>query len=127
MDLEKKLSSLRSKMAQAAQRVIDEWQQDEEGYDEELGAGGACDQVCEAIRNVIAPLDGVEITEGGHPGDDHAYLIAYDDDEAFAVDIPPYVYEEGGGYSWKKKPDVKISPDHIVIEKVDREFIPDWD
>lgn len=31
------------------------------------------------------------------------------------VDIPPEVYESGSGYSWKKKPDVAIHRDHVVL------------
>jgi hypothetical protein len=128
MELEKKLEALRSELAQAAQAVVDEWTQDEEGFDEELGVGGACDQVSEAILSVLAEkLEGVEFTEGGQPGDDHAYTIVYDEDEAFAVDIPPSVYETGGGYSWKKRKDAKIEPDDVMFSEVERDLVADWE
>ena len=128
MELEKKLEALRSELALAAQAVVDEWQQDEEGVDEELGGGGVCDRVSDAMSSVVSnKIDGVEFTEGGQPGDDHAYFIVYDEDEAFAVDIPPSVYETGGGYSWKKRQDAKIEPADISIYEVERDLVADWD
>lgn len=126
MNLKKRLESLRADLAAAAQRVIDEWQPDEYGWDEGFGAGGACDEVAKAMSEVVAGLEGVEIQDGGHEGDDHAYLVVYDADEAFAVDIPPDIYETGGGYSWKKVEGARISPGDILITELDRDLISDW-
>jgi len=36
------------------------------------------------------------------------------------VDIPPYTYETGGGYNWKKIPDVTFDASDIVFY---RQFI----
>jgi hypothetical protein len=127
MDLLKKLQSLKPQMAAAAQQVIDSWEQDEEGIDEEFGSGGACDKVSEAIVDVMSGIEGVEFTDGGHDGDDHAYPIVYDDSEAYAVDIPPGVYETGSGYQWKKIDDAQITAGDIIISEVDRDLIVDWD
>lgn len=128
MELKQKLESIRSELAQAAQAVVDEWQQDEEGLDEELGSGGICDRVSEAMSSVVSDkIDGVNFTEGGQPGDDHAYFIVYDDEEAFAVDIPPSVYETGGGYSWKKRQDAEIGPEDVSIYEIERDLVADWD
>jgi hypothetical protein len=113
------LESLRPKLAEAAQRVLDEWAPDEEGWDEEFGSGGACDAVSRAMSEII-DVEGVEVLEGGHDGDDHSWLIVYDDVDAYAVDIPPGVYETGGGYSWKKIDGASVSPDDVVIEPVRR-------
>lgn len=114
------LEALRPQMAAAAQRVLDAWHPDEDGYDEEYGGGGACDDVNSAIQDVIYGIEGVEVVDGGHDGDDHAWTIVYDDSDAFAVNIPPGVYEEGGGYSWRKKDGVTVSPDDVVISPVRR-------
>lgn len=108
-------------MAAAAQSVVDEWSQDEEGWDEEFGAGGACDRVSEALADVVGKsLENVEFIDGGHDGDDHAWLIVYDDEEAYSVDIPPGVYETGGGYRWTKLEDARISPEDVEILKLNR-------
>lgn len=117
----KKLQSIKPEIAVAAQKVYDEWEQDEEGFDPELGSGGICDQVSEAIGSVIAGrLEGVDVTEGGQEGDDHSWVIAYNDTEAYGVDIDPGVYETGGGYSWRKREGVTIRPDHVDVFPVDR-------
>lgn len=123
--LEQKLLSLRPAMAIAAQGVLDDWEQDDEGVCEDLGTGGVCDRVADALATIIT-LDGtVETTEGGQEGDDHAYVIAYDDDEAFLVDIPPGVYESGSGYCWKKRKGVVLTEDDVVVERVNRADMDD--
>jgi hypothetical protein len=127
-ELRRALEALRPALAEAAQAVVDEWEQEEDEcgvcVDEELGAGGCCDRVADALREVIAQhLPDVEVTDGGQPGDDHAWIVVYDDREAFAVDVPPGVYETGGGYSWKKVPDAKVAPEDVTIDAVPREWI----
>jgi hypothetical protein len=107
-------------MAAAAQKVYEEWTQDEEGVDEELGCGGICDQVARVIEGEIAEhIGNAELLEGGADGDDHAWVIATRGPEAYGIDIPPSVYEFGGGYRWKKRHGVIFSPEHIVIFPVE--------
>jgi len=118
------LEQLRPELAAAAQAVIDDWIQDEEGFDPDLGAGGVCDQVSEAMSSVItSAIDGVGILDGGHDGDDHAWLIVHDGSEAAGVDIPPSVYETGGGYNWRKLEDARVDPEDIAIWKLNRRDI----
>ncbi len=117
MSLRSRLEDLRPALAAAAQGVIDLWEQDDEGYDEEFGSGGACDAVAIAMAGALGSIDTMD---GGHDGDDHAYLIAYNDTEACVVDIPPGVYERGGGYNWRKIPGVQITEDDVVIEQINR-------
>lgn len=119
-DLYRKLRALRPEMAEAAQAVYDDWQQDTDGYDEELGTGGACDAISRAISDVIASsIDDVDIAEGGQEGSDHSFVIAYDSDSAYAVDIAPSVYESGAGYSWTKRQGVEFQPGDVYINEVD--------
>jgi len=114
------LFALRPQMVHEAQEIYNSWEQDGEGLDFEYGAGGICDQVSQAISGVIAQhIPGVEVTEGGQDGDDHSWVIAYNAAEAYHVDIPPGVYERGGGYSWKKIPGVILQPNHIEIFPAD--------
>jgi len=114
--LREQLESQREAFAAAAQRVYDEWEQDEDGLDEDLGAGGICDQISAAIAAVVE----CDTVEGGQDGDDHAWLIATDwVAEAYQVDIHPSWYEEGGGYTWRKTPSVKFTGEMITIAPLD--------
>lgn len=126
MDLRRRIEALRPELAAAAQKVLDEWVQDEDGWDEELGSGGACDEISKAMTEVLYSLDGVEVADGGQDGDDHAFPVVYDDDEAYAVDIPPRVYETGGGYSWKKIEGALVREEDVSIVELDRDIVATW-
>jgi len=119
--LYKKLMKLRKKMVKKVQEIYDDWQGEN---DPEFGYGGICDQISNAIADVIVSnLEDVNITEGGQEGDDHSYIIAYNDEEAYEVDIPPSIYEKGCGYRWEKIPDVKFGEDDIIIYPIDRKWV----
>ena len=107
------LQRLRPSLVAVAQRELDAWTPDEEGEDAELGQGGPCDRIAQAMAGVLAQA-GIDTTEGGHPGDDHAWLIAYTRTEAAGVDIPSSRYERGGGYAWTKIPGVVLQPQDVV-------------
>lgn len=110
------LMRLRTQMAFAAQRIYNSWEQ---GMDVELGGGGICDEVAQVLSGVIAQnVRNAEITDGGHEGDDHAYIVVYNQQEAYGVDISCHIYERGGGYSWQKLQGVHFSPDDISIWEV---------
>lgn len=117
------LFRLRPLLAQAAQQVYDEWEQDEEGLSDWYGGGGICDAIAEAWYGVINSKTSFNVMGGGQDGDDHNWIIVYNESEAFGVDIPPQVYETGGGYSWKKIPGVVFRPEHVEIFKVDRDLL----
>ena len=120
ISLYKQLLNLRPSMVVAAQTIYDEWQQNEEGTDEIFGAGGICSEISNAIGSIIVSnIENINITEGGQDGDDHSWIAAYNDKEAYGVDIPPNIYESGGGYSWKKLNNIIITPDDVIIWKLD--------
>jgi len=117
----KALISLRSQLAQAAQKVYDEWDQSGEDGDPELGFGGICQDVAEAIAGVL-DKHGIESgTVSQQQGDQHVYAIAKTSEGVFEVDIHPYTYESGAGYHWKKKPGIKFTPEDILISLIDED------
>ncbi len=115
-EMRKSIESLRPSIAQKAQEIYDAWKQDHEGVDEEFGTGGICDAIANEISSELASR-GYDVVEGGQAGDDHAFVIAHNGNHAFVVDIPPNVYESGGGYSWKKKEGVKFADDHVEVDE----------
>jgi len=121
LSLKQALLALRPQLAAAAQVVYDEWAQDEEGIDEMLGAGGICQDIADAMGNVVAAqLDNVDIhTLDAQCGEQHVWIAVVAGGEAYHVDIPPSVYETGGGYNWRKRADVTIEPDDVMIERAD--------
>ena len=123
------LTNLRGAMALAAQEEYDGWELNEEGFDWEIGGGGICDRVSEAIADVVSQnIPDVEIVDGGSDGDDHAWKIVFNDTEAYHVDIPHNIYERGGGYSWTKVPGVSFSATDVEIypADIDRESIREY-
>jgi hypothetical protein len=119
VSLQQALAKLRPQLAAAAQAVVDEWEQDEDGVDEEWGMGGACDRVADAMADIIAKeLPEVDVRGGGQDGDDHAFLLVTRHREQYNVDIPANVYEIGGGYRWRKIPGAFITPEDVLIEAV---------
>lgn len=114
------LERIRPKLVKAAQAVYDGWEQHE--LSEYGESGGICDAIANAMGGVLNNY-GIEFTEGGHEGDDHAYLIAFDADESYIIDIPERLYEQGGGYNWTKVNGAQFTVDDIQIIRTAR---PDW-
>jgi hypothetical protein len=113
------LMRLRTQMAFAAQNIYNSWEQDEQGMDAELGGGGICDEISRAVGDVVVRnIRNADTTEGGQEGDDHSWLVVYNQQEAYGVDIPCHIYEKGGGYSWQKMQGVHFSPNDIAIWEV---------
>jgi len=126
MNLRQRLLVLRPAMAAAAQKVVDEWQLDEEGLDPELGAGGICDRVADAITDTLySHLGDVEVALGAPEGEDHQWVVVSDGKEAFVVDIPPGAYETGGGYAWTKIEGARIEPSDVFVGPIDLELAQD--
>lgn len=108
------LERLRPQLAAAGQRIYDQWEPEDED-----GEGGICDEVAREMAQVIASrVPGIEIEDGGWEGDDHAFLVVSRGSARYVVDIPARIYEVGGGYSWRKRKGVQISPDDVVIGRV---------
>jgi hypothetical protein len=121
--LKEQLEALRPALAEAAQKPYDAWEQDEEGMDPELGAGGICQDVAAELCDAIGQAGIDCYTQHAEIGEQHVWAVAYDEatQEAYLVDIPFCVYESGGGYNWTKLPDVVFEPSDIVIESLDFE------
>ena len=105
-------------IAEAAQRVYDEWEQ-VDGHDEVLGAGGICQDVANAMTDVLAGA-GIEDVLSVHAqvGENHVFVVAMLPDGIYEIDIPPSVYEIGSGYVWKKREGVTIGSDDVLVGRL---------
>ena len=112
--LKKELNELRSDMVNIAQKIYDDWDDDNE-----FSVGGICDSIADEISGLIdSKLSNIEIFEGGHDGDDHAWIIVERDNIQYGVNIPSDVYEVGGGYNWRKRKNVVFDIDDVEIFKI---------
>lgn len=111
-----KLVNLKQKLAFAAQRPYDNWDQDDEGYSENYDhSGGICQDVAEAMSQVLSDDRIENTTISQQSGEQHVYVIAKMEDGVYIVDINPFSYETGGGYNWKKIPGVIFDESYIDI------------
>lgn len=109
-------------IAEAAQRVVDEWTQDEDGHDELLGHGGACDLVADAMADAIRDAwPDVEIATQWSDVDTHTSLVAALSDGVHSIDVPARVYETGAGYVWRKIEGAAIGADDVQVILLDRD------
>lgn len=111
-------NAVKIQMASAAQSVYDSWEQDDNGNDEELGEGGICDGIADALMEVLGSHGIHDVqTQYSEP---HTYIIGRFVEGIFTIDIPYSVYESGYLYTWKKKPNVKFEPGNIEIYQLDK-------
>lgn len=112
------LEQLRPKLINAAQVEYDSWVADDDGYDEEVGYGGICHLIADAICEVLQNNSIDCTTQSSEIGETHVWAVAYDENDfvAYIVDIPPNVYETGAAYTWKKIPNIKFNLNDIYFE-----------
>ena len=108
------------KLTKIAQKLYDEWNQDEEGYDEVLGTGGICDEMAEKFCDYIIRTMKYDAFSYYDEYSTHTYCIVYDDNAAYILDLPADVYEKGYLYTWKKIKNVIIKESDFEIIKVKR-------
>ena len=98
----------------AAQNVYDKW--DESEVDTYAG-GGICHIIADAICDVMSSI-GVDATPVSCSYEQHVYVAAKFAEGVYTIDIPYHIYETGGGFSWKKLPDVEFDQRDIVFYRV---------
>jgi len=112
------LKSLFPLLVAAAQSEYDQWEQDEDGMDVELGSGGICQDIAGEMASVMNS-HGIDCTTVSQAiGEQHVYCICKLQEGVYEVDISPYVYETGGGYNWKKIPGVRFDESHLSVRRL---------
>jgi hypothetical protein len=114
------MDSMKTRLAEAAQKVYDAWEQDAEGNDEEYGGGGICHDIADNMAEVLGNA-GVEATTVSQSvGDVHVFVVAKFREGVYSIDIPPSLYERGYAYTWTKIPGVRFGAGDISVDLVDR-------
>ena len=123
---------MRAQLAAAAQRVYDDWQVDAEGLDWQVGSGGICHLIADVMQDVLSKY-GVWSQSQSCSYEVHVNVLAQFREGIYVIDINPYDYETGGGYSWKKRPDIEFTPDFVTASKIDgdpfnlREYVEEYE
>jgi hypothetical protein len=105
-------------MVKVAQQQYDDWKQDHNGQDVELGCGGICHLIADDLLSVLYrhKIDNVQSVCSNY--EQHVYIVGQFKEGIYEIDIPYNVYETGGGFSWKKIPDVEFNRNDIVINRL---------
>lgn len=84
------IEALRPVFAASAQRIYDSWQQDEDGIDPELGTGGVCHLIADAIVEDISSSLGydVRVTTKSLSDVQHVNVLVALREGAYEIDIP---------------------------------------
>lgn len=109
------LKSIYPRLISAAQKIYDEW--DEELYDEYAG-GGICHIIADEFAGILNSFGYEATTVSQQIGEVHVYCIFKAQEGVFTLDISPYSYESGGGYSWTKNPDVIFDESYLELYKI---------
>lgn len=130
------LKSLTSEFVKAAQDIYDEWDEHPDVY----FGGGICHLIADAFVEIITDKF-PQYTATTFTRDDiqHVETIVYNIDpdsldedideetdiETVMIDLNPYIYENGGGFSWTKIPDVEFDNEDITFYRTytDRKYI----
>ena len=131
------LKSLTSEFVEAAQKIYDEWDEHPDVY----FGGGICHLIADAFVEIISN-NFPHYTASTFTRDDiqHVETIVYNIDpdslndedideeadiETVMIDLNPYIYENGGGFSWSKIPDVEFDNNDITFYRTytDRKYI----
>lgn len=110
------VTAMLPQILEAAQRIYDDWSQDDAGYDEVFGHGGICQDIAAVVADVLvsAGVDAKTLDTNGM-GDPHVWVAGNFAEGIFEIDIHPEVYEVGGGYVWTKIPDVIFAESDVTI------------
>lgn len=105
-------------MVKAAQEQYDDWRQDHDGQDDELGRGGICHLIADDLIDVLYrhKIENVQSVCSNY--EQHVYVVGQFKEGIYEIDIPYDVYETGGGFTWKKIPNVQFSRNDIVIRRL---------
>jgi len=124
-----KLNALKPQLAAAAQKIYDDWDASDPDYgDWQVGGGGICHLIADAMLEIITDnIPDIVATTISSNHEVHVYVVVGQihasnnaeepfESEFYEIDIRPWLYEKGGGYSWTKIPDVVFDSEFITIE-----------
>jgi hypothetical protein len=123
------IRSLKPAMVEAAQKVYDNWLQDE---DDDLNGGGICHLIADKIAGILGNAGFPASTQTASDVQ-HVYVVAQCNDGVFEVDIPYHLYERGSMFTWTKLPDIQFTSHDISVYQLDGDpsqmhvYVEEWE
>lgn len=124
------INNILPNLAKAASKEYDDWKQNSEGIDEELGSGGICDRIADSLSQTFENLKPDNLSDWESftmykENECHTdmYIVNHKEKKIYEIGLSPHHYETGGGYTWKKKEEHSIDPSafHITDTYLDYE------
>lgn len=109
---------VKDEMVKVAQEQYDGWQQNHAGQSDELGSGGICHLIADDLIDVLYRHKIENVQSVCSNFEQHVYVVGQFKEGIYEIDIPYNVYESGGGFTWRKIPDVQFSRNDIVIRRL---------
>ena len=133
--LAQRIEALKPEIAKIGQKEYDEWAAAEsrEDFADVYAGGGICHFIADEVAEFIdKAIPGVEALAVSSDFEQHVYVVVRssdsvpeynEDDESedessfdmVVVDIHWSVYETGGGFTWKRIPDIEITADDVSV------------
>ena len=101
-------------LAKVAQEEYDKW--DEEDIDT-YANGGICHYIADRMSDVLHNHH-IECAAISSSHEQHVYVAAQFQEGVYIIDLPYHTYETGGGFNWKKIPDVEFDERDITFYRV---------
>ena len=115
----KEVESIKRQLAAAAQKEYDDWVQDADGYNDGLGRGGICHLIADELIDVLYKHKIYRCYTVSSCHEQHVYVVGQFREGIYLIDVPYHLYETGGGFTWKKLPDIRFDEDYISVTKLD--------
>ena len=114
----KEVDNIKKQLVDEVQKLYDQWSQDENGNDEELGSGGICHLIAEAFVDVLYKHGIYRCQTVSSCHEQHVYVVGQFREGVYMIDVPYHLYEQGGGFTWKKIPNIKFDESYIDISRL---------
>lgn len=118
----KDIQSYKKELAFIAQKVYDDWDEDDR---DTYAGGGICHLIADELSSFLNDKD-IETTTVSSDHEQHVYCVSKVIEGIYTVDIHWSYYETGGGFSWKKIPNVVFDGSELEFYKVSSDY-NDWD
>ncbi len=109
-------------LVKIAQQVYNDWDEDDK---DTYAGGGICHLIADELASYLNGI-GIETATVSSSHEQHVYCVSKVIEGVYSVDIHWSYYETGGGFSWKKIPDVIFDGSELEFYRVSSDY-NDWE